>query len=326
MFLRLVRQGCCSFFALTFVLYLSAAQAQPAKPQDDTLTADVLFKKGKAELEAGNIAEACATIEASHQLAPRPGTLFTLAECYAQAKRPASAVVTYDEFLRTVQELPDAQRARYADRVKIAEEAKATVAKDVALLSIVVPKDAPKDLTVTRDGAPVGASLWGLPVPVDPGEHVVVVQVPGRTNAEQRVTLALRERRTLDVVVPAPPASTKVEAPPVSTARLAATYGTLGLGAAGLLVGGITGGLAWRNASIADAECKQLVCNRVGAQAVVDGRAMATWSTIGFAVGGAGLVAGAVLFLTLPKTKKNTTALDVMFDGSSGLIGVRGRF
>ena len=53
---------------------------------------------------------------------------------------------------------------------------------------------------------------------------------------------------------------------------------------------------------------------------------MATWSTVGFVVGGAGLAVGAVFFFTLPKTKKNAAALDVTFDGSSGFVGVRGRF
>ena len=302
----------------------SAAEAQSPSP-NDVATADVLFKKGKAELEAGNYAEACATIEASQRLAPRPGTLFTLAECYAEANKPASALGRYDEFLRLVRELPEPQRKRYADRVSLAEETKVKLALDVSLLSITLPKNAPNDAKVLRDGTEMSASLLGVPLPVDPGEHSIVVEIPGRPRTEQKVKLALRERRSVELTLPLAPAASAPKPQGPST-RVALAYAALGVGAAGMLVGGITGAIALNDKLIADRECKAYLCNAEGAEAVLGGRVTATWSTVGSAVGGAGLAAGVLLWLTKPKAEATRISADFTFDASSMVLRAQGSF
>jgi hypothetical protein len=45
------------------------------------------------------------------------------------------------------------------------------------------------DLVITRDGAPLSCSLWGLPVAIDPGPHVIRVTAPGRQSWQVEVGL-----------------------------------------------------------------------------------------------------------------------------------------
>jgi hypothetical protein len=41
---------------------------------------------------------------------------------------------------------------------------------------------------IERDGVPVARAVWGVPVPVDPGEHRLVVRAPGKQPWEGHVT------------------------------------------------------------------------------------------------------------------------------------------
>ena len=59
-------------------------------------------------------------------------------------------------------------------------------------LVISVPREvaATPGLEVQRDGVAVGRALWEVPVPVDPGEHVVTARAPGKRGWEGRATAA----------------------------------------------------------------------------------------------------------------------------------------
>jgi hypothetical protein len=71
-----------------------------------------------------------------------------------------------------------------------------------------------------------------------------------------------------------------------------------GTGAALLLAGAITGGLAIGKKSVVNANCSGLVCNHTGETAVNAGRAFGTASTVGLSLGAVGLATGAVLYFT----------------------------
>ena len=78
----------------TALFALTLAWAPSALAQD-SVTSDALFQKGIDDLAAGRYDIACPAIAESLRLDPRPGTLFTLAECYSKAGKVASAVVRY---------------------------------------------------------------------------------------------------------------------------------------------------------------------------------------------------------------------------------------
>lgn len=282
--------------SFTFVLAPSPASAQ------DIAAAEALFNKGVEEIKAGNFKDACPAIAESQKLDPRPGTQYTLAECYARWGKTATAYVTFEDFLRTVNALPNSQRARYADRVKNSESKKVELKPNIPELTIRLPNGAPAGLRITRDNLEITPPMLGLSLPVDPGPHKVVVELNGKPPAELDISLSPGERKTLEVPVP----GMQKKAPDTDNGkpgkgRVVATYATLGIGAAGVILGGVTGGLALSEKHKADHECPDFNCTPAGLDSVQNGRSLARVSTIGFAVGGAGLAAGLILFLTRPK-------------------------
>jgi hypothetical protein len=71
-----------------------AAQAQPTPAE-----ADVQFEWGLSEMKAGRFHNGCPAIAESYRLDPKPGALFTLAECEARWGRSASALTHYEAYL-----------------------------------------------------------------------------------------------------------------------------------------------------------------------------------------------------------------------------------
>jgi hypothetical protein len=158
-------------------------------------SAQALFDRGLEAFKAGRYDAACPALEQSYQLDPLPGALFTLAECEAKRGRFAAAASRYDEYLRVYAELPPDKKAKHAEREKIARTQRAAIALKVAELTLVLPSGAPAETRVTRDGTPLPAAALGVPAIVDPGEHVITVQVPGGPPSETRISLTPGEKK-----------------------------------------------------------------------------------------------------------------------------------
>ncbi len=310
------------------LLALPLLAATPSFAQDPA-AAEALFNKGVDAMKASKFDVACPAIAESQRLDPRPGTLFTLAECEAKAGKIATALVHYDDYLHLVDTLPDAQKQRHAQRADIAKGQKKTLAPDVPTLTITVPKDAPPDLRVTRDGTEMASASLGVALPVDPGEHVIVTTVGAGPKREQRVTVEKREKKSLEVQwnspsAGAPTGTATASAPPdgalntgPSGQRIGA-YVAGGVGLAGLVLGGVTGGLALGDKGTVDANCPNKVCDDAGSKALESGRTMGLLSTVGFAVGAAGVAGAVILFLTEPKPNKPSPAVGVSLDVGPG--------
>lgn len=98
------------------------------------------------------------------------------------------------------------------------------------------------DVAVSMDGEPLVSSLDGMAIPVDPGEHVLSLERPGRPRVSQRFVIKQGEKfHSLEVhLEPAPPPLTP---PPTDAAsvpaawdgRLAAEATLVGVGVAGLV-------------------------------------------------------------------------------------------
>ena len=293
------------------VALLIVLAAGPALAQDSAAAA-TLFDRGVADMNDGKYAAACPELAESHRLDPRPGTLFTLATCEERAGKIASAVARYDDYLSLFASLTPDQRARQKGRETVAEAQRASLGLQVPKLTLVLPKDAPPGTRVTRDGVVLGAPSLGLALPLDPGDHVVEVDVPGAPTARQTVTIARGERKTVEVALPArvapalvPPGSSAVPPPETSGARGATSRRTValiagGVGVTGLVVGAVFGARVLGKRSDIHAHCAGPACDQTGLAAANDAKSAGTVSDIGFAVGLAGLGAAAVLWLTAP--------------------------
>lgn len=284
----------------------SAALAQ------DVAAAEALFDKGLADMNAGRFEAGCPKLEESYRIDPRAGGLFTLAECEYKRGRVATATARYAEFMRLVDAMTPAKRARQAERVRLARAAAPDLARRVPTLTLrVTPNPAPPGVTIERNGTALGAGSLGEPMPVDPGIHMVVVRSKRGGKREVEVIVGEGDRRTVDIDASDPgaaPEAAAVTPGPVSNDASGSrrsgqqTFGFVvgSLGLAGLGAGAATGVLALSAKSVADDNCVGTICNDDGFAAVERGRTFGTVSTIALAAGGGLAATGLVLILTAP--------------------------
>ena len=322
----------CSIACLLFV---ASASAQ------DTATAGALFEKGVADMEAGHFDSACPAIEESQRIDPRPGTLFTVAECQARWGKVASAAARYQEYVDLVSRLAPDQQARHKARVDIARTQLAKLKPTVPTLTLVLPADAPPGTFVTRNGEVLKGAALGLALPVDPGEYLIVTHLPNRTESETRTAIQLGEAKrialelpTAQLPTPPPlvnaspnPDSRAQESPPQThgTGRKTAAYVAGGVGVAGVALGSVTGIVVLGKKHTVSDNCHAGSCNDAGLSAANSGKTLATISDIGFGVGIAGLAVGAILWLTGdPDTaaaeRARSTSWQPVLTGSNGVV------
>lgn len=333
------------------------ALSSPAAAQD-VASAEALFNHGLAAMEARNFKVGCAELAESQRLDPRAGTLFTLSQCEVRWGRVATAVTRLGDYLQLYERLTPEQKTRQGDRPRVAREQRDKLALDVPELTLSLSPGAPANTVVKRDDAVVASAALGLGLPVDPGEHVVSAQAPGGGLGEQRITLARGEKKSLVLDVEAAP--TVVATVPVSgqlttsapamkavalvpeagvSGRRVAAYVIGGVGVAGLVLGGVTGGLALGKKATITAHCgsgiqssDETACDPTGFAASTSIRPLGLASTIGFAAGLAGVGTAVVLILAEPRRATPTTgarapwiAASVLAAGPGGaLVGAEG--
>jgi hypothetical protein len=320
--------------ATAWLLALGAALATPPAFGAGPDTAQALFDRGLQALKAARYDEACPALEQSYKLDPLPGALFTLAECEAKRGRLTVAVARYDEYLRLYATLPPDKQVKQAEREKIARAQRANLEPRIAELTLALPPDAPRETRVTLDGTTLSASNLGVPAFVDPGEHVVTVQIPGGPSREQRILLAPGEKKGIALearsasalaVLPAGSAAQPRVEPP----SLAPVWIAFAVGGAGLVTGAVTGILSLNKVNELKNQCPRKDCPTDTALVPVKSSAvlLGNISTAGFVVGGAGLALGGVLLGVLwPRAKAAEQQGRVNVDVGPGSVDVRGRF
>jgi hypothetical protein len=290
----------------------------------------------------GHVTEACRELAESQRLDPGGGTLLNLAVCHEREGRTASAWAEFNEAL------PLAIRAGRVDRAKLARERIAALEPVLSKIRIDVPSSVDSvDLEIRRDETVVRRPAWGMAMPVDPGAHVVSAVAPGKRAWSTTVTLTAggavvsvvvpeleREPPAIPPPVIAPAVSvepTIVAAPPPSrgpivtpdvpaqdeapsfgsVARRPIGVATLGVGAAGVVVGAVAGAIAVSKHDQASAYCTGTLCHDPRGITLNDESAHAgTISTIAFVTGGVGLAAFGVLWWIAPRT--STSGLSVV--------------
>ena len=288
------------------VLTALAALARPAAAGSDDSNA--LFDAGVLQMEAGRYGQACPSIEHSYELDPRPGVLFTLAECQSKWGKIAAAVFRYREYLALYEALPPNKRKLQTNRPQTARAQIAALAPQVPQLTLDLAPGVPREVVVERDGRVVAASAFGTSLPVDPGDHFVRTSVPGGPLSEIHITLVRGESRRVVLDVPHAPAARSPEPRRSTSARRLGAYVTGGLGLAGLALGGAMGGLSIGRKSVVDAHCNvggiAEACDHQGKAAADQLDRYALASTLSLVAGGALTVVSVVLFATEPAAPK----------------------
>jgi serine/threonine-protein kinase len=315
------------------------ALADDATPRaDNRARAQQLFDSALADAEAGNLASACPKFLASQEADPKTSTLLNLASCYEKNGQTASAWGAFREAEGLARKVG---RSDWETNARSHAEA---LEPKLVKLTIQVPEPSRvAGLTVTRDGAKLGAGEWGVPIPVDPGDHVVSASANGRTPWETRTTVreasktvAVPLLEVVPAVEPQEPMPRPTDRPtPASWWTPLRTTGVVlaGAGAVALVTGGVLGLVAKSNYDAARSRCIE-GARGCPASAVSDADSaygMATGATVVFAVGAVAAVTGIVLVVVsrpgepsyrAAKPARPSAALDL----GPGSIGVHGRW
>jgi hypothetical protein len=308
----------------------TAARADTAS--ENKAAAEALFQQGKKLLADGKYAEACSKLASSHQLDPATGTLMNLGDCLEKNGQVASAWATFKEAVSMAKATGQPQREQVAQF-----RASSLEPRLPQLLISVAPGDS-SVAEIKRDGAVVPRVVWGTTLPVDPGEHVVQADGPGRRTWSQRV-IAI-EAKTANVTVPvleiegaAPkepasppppvaaipaPAPAAIQSAPPATPSAAPvpaqpsappSEGMPGQKIGALIAGGVgfaamaTGGIIGLRArsKYGSADCgSDNHCSLAGFNDRTSAQSTARTASWVFAGGAAVLATGAVLWLTAP--------------------------
>ena len=178
-------------------LLVSILVARPAVAQRDVAAeAEALFREGKRLLELQDFAHACPKLAESYRLDPATGALLALAVCHEEEGRTATAWAEYGDVAAR------SKTEGRSDREHAAREKIAALGAKLSTLTISVSPDvaALQGLHVKRDGVEVGPAIWGVPIPVDPGAHVVDALAFSRKSWRATVVVAAQsEKRIVEI-------------------------------------------------------------------------------------------------------------------------------
>ncbi|MFT3767595.1 MAG: hypothetical protein QM820_19245 [Minicystis sp.] len=304
------------------------AMAQPpgpdAKPAAAPAAADAeraqaLFNTGRAAMEGGHYAAACAALTESLGLVVRSNTLFNLAQCEEHEGRLVDAQRHWQQ---GVELLPPQD-----ERLAIARARIEAIGRRVPRLSIQLAGDAPQETKVTLDGRPIAPAALAQPIAVNPGAHALVVSAPAHAERRLDVTLAEGEAKTvllsLSTAISPPPGGT----PPVaSPGRPVLGWVLGGVGIAGFVVAGVTGGLLVSRHAEIDKACPDKVCTPAGRRLIDGTGPLDITNAIGWGVGAAGVVSGALVLLIGGKSAPPRASLVPAVVAGGGGFAVTGSF
>jgi serine/threonine-protein kinase len=306
---------------------VTALPALAQQASSNKIAAEALFDRGLALMQQGKYDEACIQLEESQRLEGGIGTMLYLAECYERLGRIATAWALFREAASA------AGAEGQADRAGAGAARAQALEPRLPKLTLRALSQASEGLEVTRNDVPVQASLFGIAVPVDPGEHTIEASAPGRL--PWSTVVAIQEGAALSVEVPAletDPNAAVAEAPLPGEVEVTLASSdqplpprsswqpTLGIvvGAAGLVaigVGSYFGLRAISKKDDADARCEAagtpgaICADARGVSLNDEAQDAATIANV-LVIGGAALaVTGAVLYLTAPSPESPALAL-----------------
>jgi hypothetical protein len=328
-------------------LSLSGVARAEEDSATETAAARTLAVDGLKLAQAGKCEEAIPKLERAEKLHHSAIVLSRLGECQVSEGK----LVAGTEMLRKVLREPlpanptPALSKAYERAQTVLDAAKPKIAG--LTVSVAVPPGA--ELRLTVDGLVVANTLVDSELPADPGDHVVEASAPGYLKATSRVTLGSADKKTVtlklevDPDAPAPTplgagpeanpgptaaqaapnaAAASTAAPPPAPANSpshAAAYVSWGIGVAGVGVGSVFGVMALKDKHSLDGQCTDNNCPKSSESDVNSAKRNGNISTIAFAVGGAGLVLGTVLYFSIGSSSAESHASSVPARGFAGL-------
>ncbi len=254
-----------------------------AGPREDAVA---LADKAFDWMEQGEVDRAAAAFERAVTLYYTP----VIALNWAKAELLRGKLVKAREIVAMIEDKPLPPDAKPSWTKAVEDATILGVELDGRIPTVTVTLVGAANATITIDERTVTA---GKPTPVDPGTHDVQVVTAGGGAKTERVTLAEKESRTLEIEL-----GGGVDAPHVPTSLLPSIIG-FGVGGLGLLVGTVTGIIFLRKVDELEEACPGGACAPAQAGLLDDTTVLGNVSTAAWVVAGLGAAAG-VVFLFVP--------------------------
>jgi hypothetical protein len=313
-----------AFVLATLVCVCSAPSRAWALSDSDKEAVRALSNEAAAEFEAGKYASAKEKFARAYALAKVPRLAVWEARASERVGRLVSAYELYRQALRLERNelwLGDVQEQAQRD----AERELQALVPRLAKVTIVVEGAELDAVDVKIDDEPVPTALLGVARFVDPGARNIVGVCRGEIirraativeGGQERVVLTFTRSETV-----APPSSVAATGKPKDSnvkhdsdrsgdydpqaGESQRTWGWIGLGvgAAGVLTGAITGAVVASKYSELKDDCPDRTCSEDELTRVDSYRTMRTLSTVGFIVGGVGTAIGLTLVFTSPQAE-----------------------
>jgi hypothetical protein len=299
----------------------SASAQQAGTPED----AARLFKEGVDAQARGDSKLACAKFRGSLAFAERPNTLFKVAQCEEQDGHLVAALRRWKQGLGL---LPADDK-----RLAVAKERADAIERRVPKVTLKLPEDAPAKTRVLVDGTEIQSV--NDPIELDTGERTIVVEAPGYKPERLSIVLVEGDRKDVEIALsPLEPSAGPTKGssvpppPPPPSGSLGRTLGFVagGLGIAGFVTAGVTGGLLLSRDAQIRANCPQNKCNAAGWEAAQSTGPLLTVNTVGFIAGIAGVGAGLALLLSTGGDDAPKAAIAPAILPGGGGASVAGRF
>lgn len=325
-------------------LLLAGSPAPADETKSDIDRARDLARQSADLLDQKDYSGALARATEAEALYHAPFHVAVIAESLEGLGRLAEAAAKYEALV--AEPLPASAPRVFQDAQQRGKQRLSQLLAKVPSLLLTVRGDAP-DVTATVDGKPYALG-GGVAVRFDAGPHTIEVKAPGFRTFSRTVELPPRGGVVpVDVVLERVGAASGASATPTSAVSASASASAaggaqeppgsrlpsviaFGVGGVGIVVGAITGGLFVSKLSGLEQLCPNQRCSPQNEPELSGVRVLGDVSTAGFAVGAAGIVAGAVLFFVRPKLSstasqpKNNVWIGPVISSTS--IGVGGRF
>jgi hypothetical protein len=299
----------------------------------DPAAADALFREARGLLKQKKYDLACPKLAESYRLDPAAGTLFNLAQCEEARGHVATAG---ERWQGLVDQLTSSGKLT-DERLKVARDHVASLAPKIPKLELKIKAGSPAETVVIRDGVELRGASLGTALPVDPGEHVVLVRAAYRRDVEKRVTLKEGESRSLELEpgpedgtrpvatanpsATAAPTSAPTTAPtttgtsttstaPTASMRRPIGYVVGGVGLASLVGAGITGVILMGDKSTVKDHCPAKdQCDATGLDASKSGKTLVPVNAVMWGVGLVGVGLGAYLVISGGASNEPSTSV-----------------
>jgi hypothetical protein len=280
---------------LLMTLLLSAAvlasapiPGASAQTPEDTKTAREAYGTGQGLFRQGDFRGAQAAFEEAYQAVPNPIVLLGISEAQQRLGLWSDAAVTLTRYLK---ERPDAP-----DKAQV-EGQLAEIQKRPGEVSV---ETSPPGAVIAVDGTDVD-KMTPATLELVAGEHRIAVTGAMGETAEQVVTVTFGGRHSVnidlaggsaEVVVAEQGTVDEVSADSEASGNISRTaaWVAVGVGGAGLVMGGVLGGLALKERKSFDDDPTEGGADK--------GEAMAIFADVGFGIAVAGALTAAVLFAT----------------------------